>query len=146
MRTTPLFCDDFLKSLAFGRKEFETEEELIDCFEEYVKEFYEWELNSPTIVPVSETKRYIYRTCEEGITLYYEKLYDAIRLADRNLRTEFIAVPKNSQEFRIAHTNSTRRDIECMLRVIDLKFMIGGELRAIEYFGEPLGFRDIEYE
>ena len=102
-----------------------------------MKTLYEWELNYPDITPASETKRYIYKAYDQGAILYFEKFFDAIRCADQGIRTEFIAVPKDSQEFRIAHTNSTRRDIEVCLHFEDLKFKIGGELRKVEYFVEP---------
>jgi len=139
-----MYYDDFLKSIAFGRKEFETEEDLIDCFEEYIKSQYEWEVNNQFSEPTNV--RYIYRACEEGFILYYEKMYDAMRCVDRELRTDFISVDKNSQEYRIANTNSTRHGIECYLKFVDLKFMIGGELKPIEYFSEAIGFRDNMWE
>jgi len=145
MREAPLYYDDFVKSVSNGEREFETEEELIDCFEDYVSRVYRWEVSYPDTPPACSI-RYVYKVSYEDqplLVIYVESQTDAMEYEDQDYTTvQFVRTCKHTDIYRQANTNSTRKAIEHYLGFVDLKFKIGGELRPLEYFAEPEEFRD----
>ena len=137
---------DFIKSISDGKREFDTEEDLIECFENYVKEVYQYHLEYPDI-GYAPILRYVFKVyLIEDAVIYFEHITDAMRCASRQMKIEFLATTKDTDIFRLGFTNSVRKDIEGYLTITDVLFKIGGELREIYYFGEPEEFRDNEGE
>jgi len=144
MREVPPYYDDFVKSVSNGLKEFQTEEEVIDCFEDYVSRWYRYEVSNPN--NSRNGIHYVYRVTYENdplVVIYVENQADAMDYEDQDYSVvQLVRTCKHSDIYRQANTNSTRSAIEHFLNYVDLKFMIGGELKRLEYFGEPERFRD----
>jgi hypothetical protein len=149
MREVPPYYDDFVKSISNGEREFQTEEEVIDCFEDYVSRWYKYEVSNPNYSPRNEI-RYVYKVSYENnplVIIYVESQTDAMEYENEAYSmVEFIRTCNHSDIYRQANTNSTRSAIENFLNCVDLRFKIGGELKTLEYFGEPERFRDRGYE
>jgi hypothetical protein len=139
MRDRPPYYDDFVKSVSNGRREFDTEEELIDCFEDYVLKVYQYEMDNED--PPPRDIRYVYKVSYDNnplLLIYVENPADAMEYEDQDYTTvQLIRTTKTSNIYRLAKMNSVRSAIEHFLSFMDLCFKIGGVLKAIEYFGKP---------
>ncbi len=137
-----LYYDDYIKTIAFGRKEFETETELIDLFESYICQHYKYSIERDQTPPNNYGfTRYIYKITFEdsNAIIYVENFSDACDYEDKCYTTvQLIRTQKGSDIYRQAYTNSMRKSIEHYIQFLEPEFSIGGIMQQIEYFGNTI--------
>jgi hypothetical protein len=141
----PLHYDEFIKSVAFGKREFETEIELIDLFESYICRYYKYVTELNDNYYDGGYTRYIYKVTFEGSNaiIYIENFSDACDYEDKcYTNVQLIRTQKTSNIYRQAFCNSLRKSIEHYIDYFEPEFMIEGVMKHIEYFGKPIVMND----
>jgi hypothetical protein len=146
IESPPLSYDDFIKSIAFGKKTFESEVDLIDCLEKYIYRHYQYSIERESTPPNNYGFcRYIYKVTFENSNaiIYVENFSDACDYEDKSYtNVQLIRTQKTSDIYRQANTNSMRKSIEYYIDYFEPEFMIGGVMKQIEYFGKPHTMND----
>jgi len=130
--------DDFIRSISFGAKEFATEDEVIDYFETYIQGHYTYSIEREDTPPTHGPCRYIFQVSfsDSDMIAYVEKFDDACDYEDKSYTTvQLIRTQKTSHIYKLAFTNSLRKNIEHYLELVDVSFLINGHLQQLEYFG-----------